>query len=92
MTEDEVVGGHHRLNGREFEQAPEDGEGQRSLQHCSLWGRKESDTTERLNNSTEGRGASMCALVPRGCCNRPHRLLLIMVLEAGSPGSGCQHG
>ena len=53
MTEDEMVGWHHRLNGREFEQAPEDGEGQGSLEHCSLWGRKESDTTERLNNSNK---------------------------------------
>ena len=37
MTEDEVVGWHHRLNGREFEQAPGDGEGQGSLACCSLW-------------------------------------------------------
>ena len=34
----------------EFEQAPGDGEEQGSLACCSLWGRKESDTTERLNN------------------------------------------
>ena len=31
MTEDEMVGWHHRLNEHEFEQAPEDGEGQESL-------------------------------------------------------------
>ena len=31
MTEDEMVGWHHQLNGREFEQAPGDGEGQGSL-------------------------------------------------------------
>ena len=43
MTEDETVGWH------EFEQAPGIGEGQGSLACCSLWGRKESDTTERLN-------------------------------------------
>ena len=53
MTEDEMVGWHHRLNGREFEQAPEDGEGQGSLEHCSLWGHKQSDTTERLNNNNK---------------------------------------
>ena len=35
MTEDEMVGWHHRLNGHEFEQAPEDGEGQGSLACCS---------------------------------------------------------
>ena len=48
-TENEIVGWHHRLNGHEFEQAPEDDEGQGSLARCSLWGCKESDTTERLN-------------------------------------------
>jgi len=45
-----MVGWHHRLNGREFEQAPGDGDGQGSLVCCSPWGRKELDTTERLNN------------------------------------------
>ena len=37
MTEDELVGWHHRLDGHEFEQAPETGEGQGSLACCSLW-------------------------------------------------------
>ena len=37
-------------NGREFEQTLGDGEGQGSLAGCSPWGRKESDTTEQLNN------------------------------------------
>ena len=49
MTEDEMVGWHHRLNGHEFEQGPGVGGGQRSLGCCSLWGRKELDMTERLN-------------------------------------------
>ena len=44
MTEDEMVGWHHRLNGHEFEQALGDGEGQGSLASCSPWGHKESDT------------------------------------------------
>ena len=48
-TEDEMVGWHHWLNGHEFEQAPETGDGQGSLVCCSLWGHKESDMTERLN-------------------------------------------
>ena len=39
-------GWHHRLNGHEFEQAPEVGEGQESLMCCSPWNRKESDMTE----------------------------------------------
>ena len=51
MTEDEMVGWHHRLDGYEFEQTPGDNEGQGSLVCCSLWGRKESDMTERLNNN-----------------------------------------
>ena len=51
MTEDEMVGWHHRLNGHEFEQAPGDGDRQGSLACCSPWGHKESDTTEWLNNN-----------------------------------------
>ena len=43
MTEDEMVGWYHQLNGHEFEQAPGDGEGHRSLVSCSPWGRKQSD-------------------------------------------------
>ena len=46
MTEDEMVGWHHRLNGHEFGQAPGDGYGQGSLACCSPQCRKESDTTE----------------------------------------------
>ena len=49
MTEDEMVGSHHRLDGHEFEQAPGVGDEQGSLACCSAWGRKESDMTERLN-------------------------------------------
>ena len=40
MTEDEVVGWHHRLNGHEFEQAPGVGDGQGNLVSCSPWGRR----------------------------------------------------
>ena len=46
MTEGKIVGWHHWLNGHEFEQTLEDGEGQGSLKCCSLQGHKESDTTE----------------------------------------------
>ena len=52
MTEDEMVGWHHRFNGHEVEQAPGDGDGQGSLVCYSPWGHKESDTTEQLNNSS----------------------------------------
>ena len=49
MTQDEMVGWYHRLNGHEFEQAPRVGDGQGGLKCCSLSGHKESDTTEQLN-------------------------------------------
>ena len=51
MTDGEIVGWHHELNGHEFEEIPGVGEGQGSLACCSPRGHKESDTTERLNNS-----------------------------------------
>ena len=49
MTEDEMVGWHHQLDGHEFEQALGVGDRQGSLACCSPWGHKESDTTEGLN-------------------------------------------
>ena len=54
MTEDEMVGWHHQLNGHEIEQTPRDGEGQGSLVCCSPWSCKESDMTQRLNNKNLG--------------------------------------
>ena len=48
MTEDEMVGWHHRLNEHEFKQDPGDSEGQESLASCSPWDHKELDMTERL--------------------------------------------
>ena len=47
MTEDEMVGRHHRLDGHEFEQALGVGDGQGGLACCSPWDRKESDMIER---------------------------------------------
>ena len=49
MTEDEMVGWHHQLNGHEFEQALGVGDGQGSLACCSPRGCKESDPSEQLN-------------------------------------------
>ena len=49
MTENEMVGWHHQLNGHEFEQALGVGDGDGSLVYCSPWGHKESDMTEQLN-------------------------------------------
>ena len=48
-TEDEMAGRHHRLDGREAGWTLGDGDGQGGLACCNSWGRKESDTTERLN-------------------------------------------
>ena len=49
MTEDEMVGWHHQLDGHEFKQALGVGDGQGSPECCSPWGCKELDTTKRLN-------------------------------------------
>ena len=48
MTEDEMIVWHHRPDGHEFEQGLGVGDGRGSLVCCSLWGQKESDTTEWL--------------------------------------------
>ena len=48
MTEDEMVGWHHRLNGHELEQTPGVGDGQGSQACCSPWGHKELDMAEKL--------------------------------------------
>ena len=47
-----MVGWHHQLNGHECDQALGGSEGQGSLACCSPWGRKELDTTYKLNNSS----------------------------------------
>ena len=52
MTEDEMVGWHHRLKGHEFELAPGEGEGLGGLACCSPWFHKESDTTWQPNNKS----------------------------------------
>ena len=48
MTEDEMVGWYHRLNGHGFGWTPGVGDGQGGLACCGSWGRKESDMTEQL--------------------------------------------
>ena len=69
MTEDEMVGRHHHLNGHEFEPALGDGEGQGSLAFCSPWRCKELDTIEWPNNNCfltvleTGRQKSSCQRV-----------------------------
>ena len=64
MTKEEMVGWHHWLSGREFEQALGDSEGQGSLACCSPWGCQELDMTEQLNNNKKGPNPS--TLMKRG--------------------------
>ena len=59
MTEDEMVGWHHRLNGHQSEQTPEYSEGQGSLACCRPRGYKELDTTDQLNNNSS-KAAQYC--------------------------------
>ena len=49
MTENEMAGWHHGLDGRESELTPGDGDGQGGMACCGSWDHKESDTTVRLN-------------------------------------------
>ena len=49
MTEGEMVGWHHRLNGNEFESTPRVGDGHGGLTCCSSWGLNESDTTGQID-------------------------------------------
>ena len=51
MTEDKMVGWHHRLNGHGFWWTLRVGDGQGVLTYCSSWGHKEVDTTERLTDN-----------------------------------------
>ena len=60
MTEDEMVGWHHRPNGHGFGWTMGVGDGQGGLACCSLWCRRESDTTERLN-WTELKNVNRCS-------------------------------
>ena len=65
VTEDEMVGWHHRLNGHEFEQALGDSEGQRRLVCCSPWNGKKLDMTEQLNNNNALQFLSVLSMLPR---------------------------
>ena len=62
MTEDEMVGWHHRLNGHEFEQAPGVGEGQGGLVCCSPWGCKESDTAWQQSTQVMHELVALCEI------------------------------
>ena len=53
VTENDLIGWYHQLNGHESEQTPGDSEGQGSLVCCSPWGCKDLDMTERLNSNSD---------------------------------------
>jgi len=53
MTEDNMAGWHHQLDGREFEWTPGVGDGQGGLECCNSWGCNESDITEQVNWTEE---------------------------------------
>ena len=63
MTEDEMVGWHHRLNGHEFEQTPGDSKGQVSLACCSPWGHKELDMTREWVTTTKEKNVKSLQLL-----------------------------
>ena len=72
MTEYEMVGWHHCLDGHEFEWTPGVGDGQGSLACCSPLGCKESDMTERLNWAASQLCNSQGFTLPASpCCPHP---------------------
>ena len=78
MTEDKMVGWHHQLDGHEFEQTPEAGDGQGCLVCCSPWGHKESDTTEWLNWTNEGACLIAEFLSDCSCSLMKHEAMLLV--------------
>ena len=78
MTEDEMAGWHHWLDGRESEWTLGVGDGQGGLTCCDSWGRKESDTTERLN------WTELRRLLSIWLRSKDLTLALVYVLWAGS--------
>ena len=84
MTEDEMIGWHHQLNGNGFEWTPEVGDGQGGLACCSSWGCKESDMTEWLNCVTEKYKYYHCfqeAYTPNTNNGRNHIKLVLIIFE-----------
>ena len=60
MTEDEMIGWHHQLDGHEFVSAPGVGDGQGSLACCSPWGCKELEMTQQLNTAAAAKSRQSC--------------------------------
>ena len=73
MTEDEMVGWHHQLNGHEFEQTLGDSERQRSLVCCSSQGHKELDMTQQLSSNILSRSVfTQNQVLPSTFSHFPH--------------------
>ena len=77
-----MVGWHHGLSEHEFEQTLRVGEGQGSLMCCSPWGRKESDTTELLNNSYLLSVQSSSKLLSSRCKLRSYHCCALNVIDS----------
>ena len=78
MTEDEMAGWYHRLNGREFEWTLGVGDGQGGLACCDSWGHKELDMTEWLNWLN---WLTECRFI--NCNNTPTLSLEMVIIEVG---------
>ena len=91
-AEDEMVGWYQRLNGHEFEQTPGDGKAQGSLPCSSPWGRKESDTTERLNNNKLKKKKELLRIATTPVLTRYIMSCLIPELTEPWPLLSCQAG
>jgi len=72
MTEDEMVGWHHWLNGHGFGGTPAVGDRQRGLACCGLWDHKESDMTEQLNWTKQPRGVGWGGMLEGRSSGRGH--------------------
>ena len=68
MTEDEMVGWHHWLDGHGFESTPGVGDGEGGLVCCDSWGHRESDMPERRNwTELNCMSGACCCLVAQSC-------------------------
>ena len=79
-TEDEIPGWHHWVSTHEFEQTPEDSEGQGSLACCGPWGCKELDTTKRLDSNNHQYITHCMCIVPN-VYNNTSRYVVITSFE-----------
>ena len=89
-TEDEVAGWHHWLDRHEFEWTPGVGDGQGGLARCNSWGRKESDTTERLNWTELNWTESLLVRALSSCSVQTSNRMASLVTACGLSGCGAQ--